>query len=243
MKAILLAGGTGSRLLPLTLGVNKHLLPVGKQPMIGHALSLLRDIGATSIVIITTPEDLSGYGRLIASPYPPYTDFDGIYLTVQRTPSGIADAIKYGAAIVKQEPVIVMLADNIYSHKDVPAIAADVSAFRSGCHIWVTKTDHPSSVGILVLDDDGKPQRCVEKPKEFVGDLAVTGLYLFDEVLWQYLTCLKPSARGEYEVTDLLRMYLEYDAFAYTQLCGDWLDLGQSLDQFLDYTCKVIQCT
>ena len=127
MKALLLAGGTGSRLQPLTLGVNKHLLPVGGQPMIGHALTFLRDIGITSVVIVTTPEDLSGYGRLIGSDQSPYIDFDNIYIAVQRKPTGIADAILYGQSfIAEDESFLVMLADNVYDKKDVHQISETI---------------------------------------------------------------------------------------------------------------------
>ena len=241
MKALLLAGGTGSRLQPLTFGVNKHLLPVGKQPMIGHALTFLRNVGVDSVTIITTPEDLSGYGRLMAAPVAPYTEFDGIYLTVQRSPNGIADAIHYGkASVSSDEPILIMLADNIYSKADEKQIADVICAFESGCHVWTTKTETPEKVGVLVLED-GKPKECIEKPKEFISDLAITGLYLFDKEIWNALTHLEPSARGEYEITDLLNTYVNNDDFRFSALEGSWLDLGQSLDQFLDYTCKVIK--
>jgi len=250
MKALLLAGGTGSRLYPLTLGVNKHLLPVGKQPMIGHALTFLRSVGVHSVVIVTTPEDLSGYGRLIGSDRAPYSDFDGIFLTVQHSPTGIADAIGYGQAFVSDdEPLLVMLADNLYSKEDEPAIREILCNFDGvGCHVWTTKTTTPESVGVLVTDEHGIVTRCVEKPKEFISDQAITGLYLFGNTpmrgsLWDRLYYLEPSARGEYEITDLLDSYVEESCLKHSQLQGSWLDLGQSLDQFLDYTCKVIQCT
>jgi len=245
MKALLLAGGTGSRLHPLTLGVNKHLLPVGKQPMIGHALSFLSRVGIHSVAIVTTPEDLSGYGRLITADARPYNDFDGIYLTVQHQPQGIADAIHYGEAFVgSEEPILVMLADNLYSIYDERRIADTIRQFdrrhNKGCHVWTTKTDTPETVGVLVVDD-GKYE-CIEKPKEFVSDLAITGLYLFDHTIWDKLSYLEPSNRGEYEITDLLNAYVDEETFSFSKLEGNWLDLGQSLDQFLDYTCKVIQC-
>ena len=160
MKALLLAGGTGSRLHPLTLGVNKHLLPIGTQPMIGHALTFLRDVGASSVVIITTPEDLSGYGRLIGSDRPPYSDFDNIYIAVQSKPAGIANAILYGESYVGDDNVLVMLADNVYDKTDKPLIAGVVTDFQNGCHVWTTTTRKPQDVGILVTKQ-GKPVRCV----------------------------------------------------------------------------------
>jgi glucose-1-phosphate thymidylyltransferase len=243
MKALLLAGGTGSRLQPLTFGVNKHLLPVGKQPMIGHALSFLSRVGIHSVAIVTTPEDLSGYGRLIAADVHPYNDFDGIYLTVQHKPQGIADAIHYGEAFVgSEEPILVMLADNIYSEEDERRIADTIRQFDhidKGCHVWTTKTDTPETVGVLAVNNG--QYECIEKPQEFVSDLAITGLYLFDHTIWDKLSFLEPSNRGEYEITDLLNAYVDADTFGFSELKGSWLDLGQSLDQFLDYTCKVIQ--
>ncbi len=244
MKALLLAGGTGSRLYPLTLGVNKHLLPVGKQPMIGHALTLLRNVGIESVLIITTPEDLSGYGRLIAAGRPPYVDFDGIYLTVQHQPKGIADAIRYGESFVgSDESVLVMLADNLYSKIDEKLIGNTINDFGGvGCHVWTTKSLTPESVGILVFNDD-VPVRCVEKPQQFVGDQAITGLYLLDSGVWDKLDHLEPSARGEYEITSLLDSYVEEGLLNYSRLQGPWLDLGGSLDQFLNHTCEVIKCT
>lgn len=248
MKALLLAGGTGSRLHPLTLGVNKHLLPVGKQPMIGHALTFLRDIGVHAVTIITTPEDLSGYGRLIAADRPPYSDFDSIYLAIQHKPAGIADAIHYGEAFVSDgEPLLVMLADNLYSRDDVIAINRTIADFDGvGCHVWTTPTKTPEDVGVLVTNTHGTALKCVEKPKEFISDLAITGLYLLGNgpsggSVWDRLSYIEPSARGEYEITDLLDSYVEEGCLKHTQLKGDWLDLGQSLDQFLNYTCKVIQ--
>ena len=235
MKALLLAGGTGSRLHPLTIGVNKHLLPVGNQPMIGHALTFLHDIGAHSVTIITTPEDLSGYGRLIGSNQPPYSDFDNIYIAVQSKPSGIANAIQYGESYVgDDENVLVMLADNVYDKLDKPQITQAILNHTEGCHIWTTNTRTPQNVGILVTQN-GKPISCVEKPKEFVGDQAITGLYIFDNAVWSIIRLLEPSARGEYEVIDIINEYLNLGFLQHTSLIGPWMDLGGSLEQYLHY--------
>lgn len=243
MKALLLAGGTGSRLHPLTLGVNKHLLPVGPQPMIGHALTFLRDVGVNSVTIITTPDDLSGYGRLIGSNRPPYSDFDNIYIAVQSKPAGIANAILYGESYVGEDNVLVMLADNVYDKADKPLIAGVVADFDNGCHVWTTTTRKPQDVGILVTKQ-GKPVQCVEKPKEFVGDQAVTGLYLFDGAVWDIIRNLEPSARGEYEVTDILNEYLELGFLKHSPLLGPWMDMGGSLEEYLTHSAKVAQqCT
>jgi glucose-1-phosphate thymidylyltransferase len=243
MKALLLAGGTGSRLHPLTLGVNKHLLPVGHQPMIGHSLTFLRDVGVSSVVIITTPEDLSGYGRLIGSNRPPYTDFENIYIAVQNKPAGIADAIKYGNSFVGSDDVLVMLADNIYDRLDKPQISEIVrNDDFLGCHVWTTITNRPQDVGILVLEN-GKPIMCVEKPKEFVGNQAITGLYLFDNRVWELIDNLEPSTRGEYEIIDVLNQYLELGFFTHSSLFGPWMDMGGSLEEYLTNSARVAQCT
>lgn len=239
MKALLLAGGTGSRLHPLTLGVNKHLLPVGKQPMIGHALTFLRDVGIASVTIITTPEDLNGYGRLISSNRPPYIDFDNIYIAIQRKPAGIADAILYGESFVDDDNVLVMLADNIFDKSDQPQIKEIVTTPTDGCHIWTTTTKKPQDVGILVIEND-KPVNCVEKPKEFVGDQAITGLYLFDAAVWDIIRESEPSARGEYEITDVINEYLELGYLKYSQLRGPWMDMGGSLEEYLFHSVKMI---
>jgi len=242
MKGIILAGGTGSRLFPLTLGVNKHLLPVGKQPMIGHAFALFDKLHIDSVLIVTTPEDMAGYGRLISCGEPPYNRFI-TYLAVQKDPRGIADAIKYGYPFVDDgESVLVMLADNIFSAEDQPIIARDIESFEanqgSGAHVWVTETEDPSSMGVLVLEDD-KPVSIVEKPEKPISNLGVTGLYLFDHNVWLRINRLQPSARGEYEVTDLLYTYLQRDQLHYTRLVGEWFDLGQSVPQFLEATDKI----
>lgn len=246
MKALLLAGGTGSRLHPLTLGVNKHLLPVGPQPMIGHALTFLRKVGIESVVVTTTPEDLSGYGRLIGSDRPPYNEFKNIYIAVQSKPAGIANAILYGESFVGDENVMVMLADNVYDKSDVQYIKTVVANHdnqgQTGCHVWTTTTKNPQDVGILVTKN-GKAAQCIEKPKEFVSDQAITGLYVFDNTVWNIIRELKPSARGEYEVTDILNSYLQLGNLKYSPLIGPWMDLGGSLEQYLLNSHRIAQCT
>lgn len=210
--------------------------------MIGHALTFLHQVGVSSITIITTPEDLSGYGRLISSDTYPYTEYDAIYLAIQHKPAGIANAIQYGEPFVEDQPFLVMLADNFYGPRDIPHIKQTIQNHHQGCHVWTTTTDKPQDVGILVLDHN-KPIRCVEKPQTFVGDKAITGLYLFDEAIWEYIQYLEPSARGEYEITDILNEYLNIEHLQHTPLLDQWLDLGGSLEQYLAYSAKVTSCT
>jgi glucose-1-phosphate thymidylyltransferase len=107
--------------------------------------------------------------------------------------------------------------------------------------VWTTEVDDPTSVGILVMKD-GEPDRVVEKPREPVGNLGLTGIYLFDSSVWGIINRLSPSTRGEYEVTDILQAYLERGKLSYTKLAGEWLDLGQSLNQFLESSSKVREC-
>lgn len=244
MRAILLAGGTGSRLSPLTVAVNKHLLPIGNTPMIGRAFDLLYKLGVNEVLLIVSPDDLTGFSKLISSGLDPYDSFKSIYIAIQKHPLGIANAVSYGRSFVKYgEPVLIMLGDNLFSQDDYVRIAEDVKGFEKGAHIWIRKVRDPSSVGVLVFDTDGNPTAVVEKPKEHISDFGVTGLYLVDYDAWEIIDNLRPSARGEYEVTDILTAYLNRRRLRFTHLVGDWLDLGQSLGQFWASVDRIRSCT
>lgn len=234
MKAIVLAGGTGSRLHPLTLGINKHLLPVGGRLMLDRVLAYVSRLGIRDVLVVSNLETLEPFGRLALHHEGP---FDSVYLAAQSSPAGIAHAIRYGRTFAGSDSVLVFLADNIFSDQDIPLIQWSLRHPRP-CHIFTTPTDRPESVGILQTAGS-RPVRCLEKPDE--GSLAITGLYQFDSSLWHHLTQISPSARGEYEITDVLNRYIDRRELSHSVLEGDWMDLGGSVPQYLQHHQLVTQ--
>jgi len=221
MKGIILAGGTGSRLYPLTKVTNKHLLPVGRQPMIFHPISKLTDAGLDEILIVTGVEHLGDVVNLLGSG----KDF-GCRFTykVQDEAGGIAQALALAENFASNEPVCVILGDNIF---EAP-ITGLVSAFerqRKGARLALKKVSDARRYGVAEVKN-GEIVRIDEKPSRPRSDLAVTGIYLYDVNVYDVIRTLKPSARGELEITDVNNAYLARGELRYDLLKGWWTDAG-----------------
>jgi glucose-1-phosphate thymidylyltransferase len=238
MKTLILAGGRGTRLGELTKSVNKHLLPVGDWPVISHVFEMTIGI-SEQVLLITNPENISDFARVAADDTYPYSKFD-VYYAAQPQPHGIANAITYGRCFCRADSVFIVLGDNIFHPNDAAEIRricravgkTNASKTTFGAHVWVTKSSNPSAYGILSFED-GRPISIEEKPKKFSGDsYVITGAYLFDRQIWNILPFLRKSARGEYEITDVLTAYLEKDQLHCHILQEEWFDVGGSVDDY-----------
>ena len=228
MKGIVLAGGSGTRLYPLTKTVSKQLLPIYDKPMIYYPISVLMLAGIRDILIITTPHDQQQFVQLLGD-----GSQWGLKLTyaVQPSPDGLAQAFIIGAEHIAGESVALVLGDNIfYSHGFAGELAASVAEVdrNGGCALFGYRVSDPERYGVAVLDHDGRLIDIEEKPDKPRSDLAITGLYMYDARATELAVSLSPSHRGELEITDLNRLYLQDGSARLVDLGrgAAWLDTG-----------------
>lgn len=224
MKGIVLAGGTGSRLWPITKSVSKQLLPVYDKPMIYYPISTLMLAGVRDILIITTPHDAPSFQNLLGDG----SDFGvHFYYSVQDKPEGIAQALIIGETFLEGDSCLLILGDNIFHGVGLGMELAKTIP-NIGAHIFTYEVANPSDYGVLELDNTRKPKNITEKPKVHISNLAITGLYYLDKQAVDFAKNLKPSARGELEITSLLEQYLIRNELTYTRLTrgAAWLDTG-----------------
>lgn len=237
MKGIILAGGEGTRLDPLTRAVSKHLLPVYDKPMVYYPLTTLMLAGIREYLLITTERDVSAYERLLGDGRQFGISID--YGT-QASPRGIAEALIIAEDWLERQSVALILGDNIFHGHGLQAQLNRIRARHlatGGATIFAYEVSDPSRYGVVVLDDDNQPREIVEKPKQLISNLAVPGLYFFDAKASSFAHELVPSARGELEITEVNNRYLQ-DGRLYVEQLGRgtaWFDAG-TIDALLDVT-------
>ena len=222
MKGIVLAGGTGSRLSPLTRVTNKHLLPVHNQPMIYYPIQTLVNAGIRDILLVTGGQDAGDFLRLLSNG----KDFglQHINYTYQEGEGGIADALRLAQHFAEDEKICVILGDNIIEGNICEAVQRFVQQER-GAHLLLKEVDDPERFGCPEITD-GRILRIEEKPKQPKSRYAVTGIYFYDATIFEKISRLRPSWRGELEITDVNNMYIEEGTMTFSVLEGWWTDAG-----------------
>ena len=234
MKGVILAGGTGSRLHPLTRITNKHLLPIYDRPMISYAIEALVQAGVTEMMLVTGGTHAGEFLRLLGNGQE--FGIDRLFYAYQDKPGGIAEALGLAEKFVGGDRVVVLLGDNIFGR----SLRHCVEAFRKqehGARVVLSKeadSQHLRHLGVAQLNGRNRIERIIEKPEHPPSDFAVTGVYFYDETVWKVLPELKPSGRGELEITDVNNWYLERGLMEYDILEGFWGDAGESMDAYYD---------
>jgi glucose-1-phosphate thymidylyltransferase len=227
MMGVILAGGTGSRLRPLTNVTNKHLLPIYNKPMVFYPLELLKKLGISEIILVTGKEFCGGFTELFGDG----SEF-GVEFTykVQNGAGGIAQALGLAKNIVHNQNVVVILGDNIFAldEKELQEIKKTMqnATKSSGATIFLKEVSDANRFGVAEIDGKGSVIEVVEKPKEPKSNYAVTGLYLYDGTVFDKISKLKPSKRGEVEITDVNNAYIKEKKLKYIMLKSDWTDAG-----------------
>ena len=220
MKGIILAGGTATRLFPMTATTSKQLLPVYDRQMIFYPLNTLIKAGIKDILIIVAPEHSGQFLNLLGSLLKKH----GIHISfeVQSVPRGLAEALILGENHIGPDNVALILGDNIFEND----FSKEIRSFVSGGHVFAKKVTDPERFGVVKFNKKNRAVEIVEKPNEWISDYAVTGLYLYDNTCVEFAKKMQPSERGEIEITDVNRYYLKRKELAVTLFEGEWLDAG-----------------
>jgi glucose-1-phosphate thymidylyltransferase len=232
VKGVILAGGTGSRLHPLTRITNKHLLPVYDRPMVSYAIEALVRAGISELMLVTGGTHAGEFFRLLGNGHE--HGIDKLLYAFQERPGGIAEALGLAERFVDRGRACVMLADNVLGRSFRPS-AERFAAQERGARILLAREPDPAHLchlGVPELRGDGRITRIVEKPDDPPSEYAVTGVYFYDETVWDVLPTLEPSGRGELEITDVNNWYVGQGTMEYDVLEGFWGDAGESIDAY-----------
>jgi len=224
MKGIVLAGGTGSRLWPITLATSKQLLPIYNKPLIYYPISVLMQAGIREILIITSPVDQKSFRALLGDGSAFGLKFS--YL-VQEKPEGIAQSFRIAKEFISEEEVALILGDNLFYGAGLNQILQEGFS-RKGARVFTYQVSNPVEYGVLNLDENDEPISVEEKPTNPKSNLAITGLYFFDKKVVEYAQEITPSKRGELEITDIMQIYIEEKNLEFVRLPAGvaWLDTG-----------------
>jgi len=231
MKGVVLAGGTGSRLHPLTRITNKHLLPVYDRPMVSHAISTLVAAGVTEIMLVTGGTHAGEFLRLLGNGQE--HGIDRLFYAYQDRPGGIAEALGLAERFADGDRVVVILADNIFEASLRPSVER-FTAQSQGARILLARIEEPEHLRHLGVPrmEDGRVVEILEKPEVPPSQLAVTGIYFYDESVFRVIPTLQPSGRGELEITDVNNWYVAQGTMEYDVLEGFWGDAGESISAY-----------
>ncbi|MGO9559874.1 MAG: sugar phosphate nucleotidyltransferase [Acidimicrobiales bacterium] len=239
MKGVLLAGGTGSRLYPLTRITNKHLLPIGDRPMISYGIEALVQAGITEIMVVTGGTHAGEFLRLLSNGREHGLDL--LVYGYQDRPGGIAEALGLAEHFVGGDSVCVMLADNIVERSIRPSIERFAEQ-SSGARLLLAEISDPAHLrhlGVPELDGEGRLTRIVEKPTDPPSNYCVTGIYLYDSSVFEVIPTLEPSGRGELEITDVNNHFVSAGLMEYDVIGGFWGDAGESIDAYYEVNDQV----
>ena len=241
MKGVILAGGRGTRLYPLTRITNKHLLPIHDRPMVAYAIEALVGAGVNELMLVTGGTHAGEFLRLLGNGHA--YGIDRLSYAYQEREGGIAEALGLAERFVDGDPVVVMLADNVLERSLRPAVE-NFRAQGRGARILLSRVadaSHLRHLGVPELDGDGRVVRIVEKPEEPPSPFAVTGIYFYDASVFEIIPALEPSGRGELEITDVNNWFVEQGTMEYDVLEGFWGDAGESIDAYYNVNDHVRQ--
>ncbi len=227
MKGIILSGGTATRLFPLTATTSKQLLPIYDRQMIFYPLNTLIKAGIKDILVMVAPDHSGQYLNLLGSIFKKYGI--NLYFEVQKIPHGLADAFILGESFIDKDNVAMILGDNIFEDD----LSQAIKNFASGARVFAKKVPDPERFGVVKFNENKKAARIIEKPKNWISDYAVTGLYIYDNRVIVAAKKVKPSERGEIEITSLHNYYLNLGELNVSIIEGEWLDAG-TFDSLLE---------
>jgi glucose-1-phosphate thymidylyltransferase len=234
MKGVILAGGTGSRLHPLTRITNKHLLPIHDRPMVNYAIEALVNAGIDELMLVTGGTHAGEFFRLLGNGHE--HGIDRLFYAYQEEAGGIAEALGLAERFGEGDRICVMLADNVLERSLRPAVE-NFEGQERGARMLLSpeeNVEHLRHLGVPELNGGGKVMRIVEKPEQPPSKFAVTGIYFYDESVWEVIPTLKPSGRGELEITDVNNWYVDQGTMEYDVLDGFWGDAGESIDAYYE---------